>query len=98
MQQRAHHVADGVVEKEVVAGRDTVVVVGIESEIKGAGGVAQRGGDVLCVHLHESVSKLVVFFEQQLLARLPEVVVAGDRKLQRLFRALREHGVQESGF
>ncbi len=81
-----HHVADGVVEEEVIA-RGHAMKVRVEREVIRGGGVEQRGVYVLSVHLHKTVSKLIVLFEQQFFAGLPKVVVARYHQLQRFFGA-----------
>ncbi len=93
----AYDVADGMVEEKVVA-RRYAMKVGVEREVEGAGGVAECSGDVLRVHLHETVAELVVLFEQQLLACLPKIVVSGHRELQGFLGTRGEHRVEQRGF
>ena len=66
-------------------------MVGIEGKVEGDGGVAQRGGDVLSVNLHEAIAELIVVLQQQLLALLPEVMVSRNCQLQSFFGTLCEH-------
>jgi hypothetical protein len=81
---KTHQVADGVIEKEIVSGRN-MVMIWVSSKIKGRGRVEQRRCHILSIRLHEAISKLIVITQQKLLACFPEIVISWDCELQRFF-------------